>query len=93
MSAMSDIYPTDILNQLRGTVKRDEPMKKHVWFGAGGTADLFFIPADNEDLQLFLQHKPATYARYHYRHWVEFIGARWRYSRRGDMYGQKFQQS
>ena len=35
-------------------------MKKHVWFGAGGTADLFFIPADVEDLQLFLQHKPAN---------------------------------
>ncbi len=60
MSEVSDIYPTDILNQLRGTVKLDEPMKKHVWFGAGGTADLFFIPADIEDLQLFLAYKPTS---------------------------------
>ncbi len=52
-------YPKDALNDLRGVVRADEPMAKHVWFGAGGAADLFFMPEDITDLQSFLSKKPA----------------------------------
>jgi UDP-N-acetylmuramate dehydrogenase len=40
---------------LRGTFLRDTPMKKHVSWRAGGTADRSYTPADLADLALFLQ--------------------------------------
>ena len=44
---------------LRGELKRDEPMARHVTWRAGGKADLFYAPADLEDLGLFLRQLPA----------------------------------
>jgi UDP-N-acetylmuramate dehydrogenase len=39
---------------LRGTLRHDEPMAKHVTWRAGGKARAFFQPADIADLQAFL---------------------------------------
>jgi UDP-N-acetylmuramate dehydrogenase len=39
---------------LRGELRRDEPMAKHVSWRAGGRADRFFVPADLDDLRVFL---------------------------------------
>jgi UDP-N-acetylmuramate dehydrogenase len=41
--------------QLRGELRRDEPMSRHVSWRAGGHADRFFAPADLADLSLFLK--------------------------------------
>jgi UDP-N-acetylmuramate dehydrogenase len=43
---------------LRGTLRRDEPMSRHVSWRAGGSADRFYIPADREDLSRFLSRLP-----------------------------------
>jgi len=45
--------------KLRGELRRDEPMARHVSWRAGGKADRFFAPADLEDLQRFLKSLPA----------------------------------
>jgi UDP-N-acetylmuramate dehydrogenase len=44
---------------LRGTLRFDEPMAKHVSWRAGGRAKVFFQPADLADLQAFLASRPA----------------------------------
>ena len=43
----------------RGELRRDEPMSRHVSWRAGGNAELFFIPASVEDLQVFLRELDA----------------------------------
>jgi UDP-N-acetylmuramate dehydrogenase len=43
---------------LRGQLKRDEPMSRHVSWRAGGPADRLYIPADVEDLGSFLRQLP-----------------------------------
>lgn len=40
---------------LRGEMRYDEPMSKHVTWRAGGAADQYYIPADLDDLAYFLQ--------------------------------------
>ena len=45
---------------LRGTLKRSEPMSRHVSWRAGGAADRFFAPADLDDLCAFLKALPAS---------------------------------
>ena len=40
---------------LRGELRRDEPMSRHVSWRAGGRAEQFFAPADLADLQMFLR--------------------------------------
>ena len=39
----------------QGELRRDEPMSRHTSWRAGGSADLFFIPASVQDLQAFLR--------------------------------------
>lgn len=39
---------------VRGTLTKDAPLAKLVWFKAGGNADWLFEPADLDDLQTFL---------------------------------------
>ena len=34
----------DLLPEVRGKYKKNEPMKKHTWFGVGGPAEVMFIP-------------------------------------------------
>ena len=48
------------LHGLRGELRRDEPMSRHVSWRAGGLADRFFVPADLEDLAHFLRQLPPT---------------------------------
>ncbi len=40
---------------LRGRISANVPLKKFTWFRAGGSADLFFEPADEADLAAFLE--------------------------------------
>jgi len=43
--------------QLRGELRRDEPMSRHVSWRAGGQADRFYVPADLADLAEFLKQQ------------------------------------
>ena len=43
----------------RGELLHDEPMSRHTSWRAGGPAELFFIPASVEDLQVFLRELDA----------------------------------
>jgi len=43
---------------LRGNFKRNEPMRKHVSWRAGGAADRTYAPADLDDLAIFLRRVP-----------------------------------
>ncbi len=45
---------------LRGQLRRDEPMARHVSWRAGGPADRFYIPADLDDLSAFLGQVPES---------------------------------
>lgn len=54
---MADTLP---LEGLRGALKRDEPMARHVSWRAGGRARLFYQPADLDDLAAFLPRLPAA---------------------------------
>jgi len=45
---------------LRGELRRDESMRKHTSWRAGGTADRAYLPADLEDLCVFLRGLPTT---------------------------------
>jgi UDP-N-acetylmuramate dehydrogenase len=46
--------------KLRGQLRRDEPMARHVSWRAGGRADRFYIPADLDDLSAFLGQLPES---------------------------------
>ena len=41
--------------KLRGELRRDEPMGRHVSWRTGGTAERFYAPADMPDLAAFLR--------------------------------------
>jgi UDP-N-acetylmuramate dehydrogenase len=45
---------------LRGRLLVDEPMRKHLTWRTGGTADRAYIPADLDDAAQFLRSLPAT---------------------------------
>ena len=45
---------------LRGQLRRNEPMSRHVSWRAGGSADRFYIPADLDDLSAFLGQLPEN---------------------------------
>ena len=55
---MSD--PAAFQIPLRGTLRRDEPMAKHVSWRAGGHARLFYQPADVPDLCAFIGSLPEA---------------------------------
>lgn len=55
---MSEALKLD-LQGLRGELRRDEPMARHVSWRAGGRADRFYVPADQDDLSLFLGQLPT----------------------------------
>jgi UDP-N-acetylmuramate dehydrogenase len=44
---------------LRGELRRDEPMARHLSWRAGGTADRCYVPADLDDLAAFLRQLPS----------------------------------
>lgn len=43
--------------ELRGELIRNEPMAKHTSWRVGGVAEIFYKPADTEDLSLFLSQQ------------------------------------
>jgi len=45
---------TDLIEQLRdlGTVRLDEPLSRHVTFGVGGPADVYFVAESEDSLRL-----------------------------------------
>lgn len=45
---------------LRGELRRNEPMSRHTSWRVGGPADLFYTPADLDDLAAFLRWLPAA---------------------------------
>jgi UDP-N-acetylmuramate dehydrogenase len=45
---------------LRGTLRRDEPMRRHTSWRCGGSADRAYVPADLDDLSAFLRQLPAA---------------------------------
>ena len=50
---MSDAFTLE--HGLRGTLRRSEPMARHVSWRAGGEARIFYQPADVDDLRAFLR--------------------------------------
>ena len=50
----------DDLPGVRGKLLRDEPLGPFTWFRVGGAAELLFLPADHEDLAVFLKGLPAS---------------------------------
>jgi UDP-N-acetylmuramate dehydrogenase len=54
-----DMSHTALLSNLRGALRHDEPMARHVSWRAGGSARTFFQPASVADLCLFLRTRPA----------------------------------
>lgn len=56
---MMSALDINTLPKVRGSYKVAEPLKKYTWLNVGGPADLMFFPEDENDLQYFLQHKPA----------------------------------
>ena len=47
------------ISQIRGELRYDEPMSRHVSWRAGGKAKCYFVPADLEDLSNMLASLPA----------------------------------
>lgn len=47
---------------LRGELRLNEPMARHVSWRAGGLAERFYVPADLEDLSAFLRQVPPEEA-------------------------------
>ena len=48
------------MTQLRGTLKHDESMSRHTSWRVGGPAELYYQPADRDDLLVFLRQLDAT---------------------------------
>jgi len=44
------------INNLKGELKRNEPLSKHTSFGIGGPADILVYPADREDIIAVLKN-------------------------------------
>jgi UDP-N-acetylmuramate dehydrogenase len=49
----------DTIGGLRGERRRDEPMSRHTSWRVGGAARAFYLPADIDDLSMFLRGLPA----------------------------------
>ena len=47
------------VSALRGKLRADQPLADFTWFRVGGPAQLYFVPADVEDLQAFLKLLPG----------------------------------
>ncbi len=57
-----DLLPQlgDWTNDIRGRLISNQPLNEVTWFRVGGPAQLYFQPADEADLQLFLKNLPKT---------------------------------
>jgi UDP-N-acetylmuramate dehydrogenase len=59
MMNMADVLHFE---RLRGTLAHDAPLARHTTWHAGGSADVVYVPADRDDLALFLRQLPAAMA-------------------------------
>ncbi|RZV35365.1 MAG: hypothetical protein EX271_12970, partial [Acidimicrobiales bacterium] len=48
----------DQLPEVRGKLRENVPLAPYTWFRVGGAAQIFFMPADEADLALFLPQVP-----------------------------------
>ena len=57
-----DLLPTlePWIAEIRGRLIPNQPLSEITWFRVGGPAQLFFQPADEEDLAFFLKHLPEA---------------------------------
>lgn len=46
---------TEEFSKIKGSLKENADLSEFAWFGTGGKAELLFIPADIDDLRLFLK--------------------------------------
>ena len=46
------------IGEVRGRLIPNQPLSEVTWFRVGGPAQLFFQPADEDDLAFFLKHLP-----------------------------------
>ncbi len=53
-----DLSETTHMAKLRGELKANEPMSRHVSWRAGGAAERVYTPADRDDLAAFLRQLP-----------------------------------
>ena len=56
--------PAAMVSPLRGTLREQEPMRRHCSWRAGGTAARLFTPADLADLQAFMGARDTDEALY-----------------------------
>ncbi len=54
----ADEFPD--MSGVRGELRADEPMAGHTSWRAGGRAEWYFVPADADDLGVFLSRLPAS---------------------------------
>ena len=45
---------------LRGVLRQDEPLAKHITWRCGGKAEIVYIPADRNDLAAFVRCLPPA---------------------------------
>ena len=55
---MTQLMTPQQMTQLRGELKSDEPMGRHVSWRSGGNATRVYTPADRDDLAVFLNQLP-----------------------------------
>ena len=58
MAQMTHLDISDLQAKLRGTLLADERLSRRTWLGVGGCADMYFEPADEDDLAEFLRAIP-----------------------------------
>jgi UDP-N-acetylmuramate dehydrogenase len=56
----NEMTSSQLQQGLKGRLRYDEPMSRHTSWRVGGPADRLFVPADLDDLQLFLRQLPAN---------------------------------
>lgn len=57
---MNELAKTTTLPNVRGAIRLDEPMSRHVSWRAGGVAKRFFVPVDVADLAAFFKAIDAS---------------------------------
>jgi UDP-N-acetylmuramate dehydrogenase len=62
MNMFPDLTPdlTRLMPDLRGRLQANFKLADITWFRVGGSAQLFFVPADEEDLSYFLSRLPES---------------------------------
>lgn len=61
MNRQNTVLELNIFDDLRGQLRRDEPMSKHTSWRVGGAAQYFYIPENRHDLQQLLLRLPDNY--------------------------------